>query len=100
MSISITSKREGFRRCGVAHSKEPTTYKDGQFSEDELKILKAEPMLEVMHTGGILRPNVPDTVKLVEAAETLEALAELAKDESRKGVTEAIEKRKGELTTA
>jgi len=47
MSIVIKSKREGFRRCGVAFSKEPTTFKDNKFSKAEMKVLEAEPMLSV-----------------------------------------------------
>jgi hypothetical protein len=45
--IRIKSKRHLFRRCGVAHPKGPVEYPDGRFSEDELEILKAEPMLNV-----------------------------------------------------
>lgn len=47
--IKITSEKEGFRRCGVAHPKEPTKYPDDKFSKKELKILKDEPMLHVEH---------------------------------------------------
>ncbi len=45
--IRITSKKEGFRRCGVAHSQKPTEYPDGKFGKKELAALKAEPMLVV-----------------------------------------------------
>lgn len=45
--IRITSKQDGFRRCGVAHTAQPAEYPDDQFSEKELKILKSEPMLVV-----------------------------------------------------
>jgi hypothetical protein len=45
--IRIRSKREGFRRCGIAHSEAPKDYPDGKFSKDELARLKAEPMLFV-----------------------------------------------------
>ena len=47
MLIRITSKKEGFRRCGIAHSEKPTIYPDDRFSAEELKILEAEPMLIV-----------------------------------------------------
>lgn len=43
------------------------------------------------------RPNVKETVKLVEAAESLADLEKLAEGEDRKGVLEAIEKRGQEL---
>jgi hypothetical protein len=45
--IVITSKREGFRRCAVAHPKKPTEHADDAFSKKQLKILRAEPMLTV-----------------------------------------------------
>ena len=101
--IRITAKKDGFRRAGVAHPKVAVEYPDDRFSKEELEALRAEPQLVV----GILeekkstpptRPNVPNTVKLVEAAETAEVLDELAKDEDRKGVTDAIAKRRDELT--
>ncbi|HWO99198.1 MAG TPA: HI1506-related protein [Methylococcus sp.] len=45
--IRITSKRHGFRRCGVAHPAAPTEYPDDRFTEEELARLQAEPMLTV-----------------------------------------------------
>lgn len=47
MPIKIISKRDGFRRCGIAHPAEPVVYPDGTFSQDQIKRLKAEPMLIV-----------------------------------------------------
>lgn len=102
--IRITSKKDGFRRAGIAHSKEPTEYQDDRFSKAELKQLKAEPNLTVEICADKKidppKPNVPDTVKLVEAADTLEALNVLAEGETRKGVLEAIAKRGDELEAA
>jgi len=45
--IRIKSKKDGFRRCGIAHPKEAVQYPDDRFSEKELAILKAEPVLIV-----------------------------------------------------
>ena len=45
--IVITSKREGFRRCGVAHAAGPTQWPDDRWTEAELAALMAEPMLTV-----------------------------------------------------
>ncbi len=45
--IRITAKKDGFRRCGIAHGKEPTDYPDNRFSKGDLEILQAEPMLVV-----------------------------------------------------
>ncbi len=50
--IRISSKVDGFRRCGIAHSKEPTDYPDKQFSAAELEALKAEPLLTVSEIKG------------------------------------------------
>lgn len=55
--IRIISKQDGFRRCGIAHPAAVTDYPDDRFSDDELAILKNEPMLIVqvlpdMETGG------------------------------------------------
>lgn len=45
--LLITSKIEGFRRCGVAHSVAPTEWNDDYFSDEQIARLKAEPMLTV-----------------------------------------------------
>jgi len=58
--IEIKSKREGFRRCGIAHSKQAVRYPDGRFAAGELAALKKEPMLTVTE---IAEPEKPDPVK-------------------------------------
>jgi len=45
--IPIRSKRARFRRCGIAHPAEPVEYPDDRFTEEDLKSLKADPMLVV-----------------------------------------------------
>lgn len=100
--IRITSKREGFRRAGIAHSKEPTEYADDHFSKAELKILQAEKML-IVETGEVKKTavkqlNVGETVALVANVEKLAALDSMVVGETRKGVIEAIEKKRAELT--
>lgn len=45
--VRITSKQDGFRRCGVAHPSGPTDYPDGTFTTDQLQQLQNEPMLVV-----------------------------------------------------
>ena len=47
--ICITSKHNGFIRCGVRHPSKPTEHADDRFSDEELEILKAERMLTVEH---------------------------------------------------
>jgi hypothetical protein len=45
--LIITSRVNGFRRCGVAHSSIPTEHSDERFTEEEQTLLRAEPMLTV-----------------------------------------------------
>ncbi|EOY3849971.1 HI1506-related protein [Klebsiella pneumoniae] len=50
--ITITAKRDGFRRCGVAHRDVPVTWTDGSFTDEQIAILCAEPSL-VVHLGPV-----------------------------------------------
>lgn len=45
--IIITAKKDGFRRCGMAHSVKPVQHNDDAFSPEQLEQLQAEPMLVV-----------------------------------------------------
>ena len=45
MTIVITSKYDGFRRCGIAHSSTAARYPDDFFSEAQLRALSKEPQL-------------------------------------------------------
>jgi len=47
MPIVIIAKKDGFRRCGVSHSGQATTWPEDRFTPEELAILQAEPMLVV-----------------------------------------------------
>ncbi|CNK22543.1 Uncharacterised protein [Yersinia frederiksenii] len=49
MPIQITAKRDGFRRCGMAHSDKTQTYADDHFSPSVLAELQAETMLVVSY---------------------------------------------------
>ena len=51
-AITITAKRDGFRRCGVAHRCVPVTFPDGHFTDEQIAILRAEPAL-VVHIGAL-----------------------------------------------
>lgn len=50
--ITITSKSDGFRRCGVAHRDVPVTWPDGSFTDEQIAILRDEPAL-VVHLGTV-----------------------------------------------
>lgn len=56
MAITITAKRDGFRRCGIAHSTHGTTYPDDFFTAVQLAQLKREPQLVVVE-GAELAPG-------------------------------------------
>lgn len=45
--IEITSKRDGFRRGGIAHSRTPVVHDTYAFSSAQLAAIRAEPMLTV-----------------------------------------------------
>ncbi len=46
-AVRIIARREGWRRCGVAHSIEPKIHEAGSFTEDEVRALLADPQLIV-----------------------------------------------------
>jgi hypothetical protein len=99
--IRISSKKEGFRRCGVAHGRRPVEYPDDHFSADELVILRAESMLEVEDIGDApARLNASDTIALIKAATTVEALDGLQSGEERISVLAAIAVRRKALEPA
>ncbi|CNJ92092.1 Uncharacterised protein [Yersinia mollaretii] len=77
MPIQITAKRDGFRRCGMAHSDKTQTYADGHFSPAMLAELKAEPMLVVSHVTEGQLENSDQSKELVQALAHIENLGEL-----------------------
>lgn len=58
--IRIVSKKEGFRRAGMAHSENPTLHDPEAFTEKQLAQLKAEPMLIVDEIDVKDAPSKPD----------------------------------------
>lgn len=81
--IRITSKQEGFRRAGMAHSIKPKEYADDKFSKEQLAALKAEPMLIV----EILEPNKTDEdLSLLTIAQLTKKISEFQPVEMLKGV--------------
>ncbi len=55
--IRIKSKQAGFRRCGIVHPAQWFEYPDDRFSDAEIKILEAEPMLLVERVGREAEPE-------------------------------------------
>ena len=95
--ITIISKKEGFRRCGVPHPSQPTNYPQDRFTKKEIEILKAEPMLTVVEKDDPEPIQANKAVALVKAATTTEELDTLAQGETRKSVVDAIAARRKEL---
>lgn len=104
--LIITSKKPGFRRCGVAHPAEPTDHPDGTFTPEQVAALHIEPMLVVIEALGAAEAeavltNKPapaaDMIALVKKAESIGALDNFAAGETRKTVLEAVEARRKEL---
>lgn len=100
--IIITSRKAGFRRCGIAHPAEPTEYADDAFTPEQIKALHAEPMLMVLEAGEaeaeLTNKPVPaaEMITLIKKA-SAEDLDQLAEGETRKTVLDAIEARRKEL---
>lgn len=88
MPIQITAKRDGFRRCGMAHSDKTQTYADDHFSAAQLKVLEAEDQLVVVRISDErLVSGSPGT-------DLQAALAEIAT------LTSSLNSKTSDLTTA
>lgn len=75
MPIKITARNDGFRRCGITHHRKPVVHPDDRFTDEELDILRAEPMLTVEYIEEEAEPVELDPEKL-----TAEQLRELLPD--------------------
>ncbi|EOD6656662.1 HI1506-related protein [Salmonella enterica] len=72
--IFITSKREGFARCGVRFSETTTPYPDDRFTPEQLAELEAEPMLVVSReSAGMTTTQATEQIsRLKDALDTAE----------------------------
>ncbi|EDC3659595.1 hypothetical protein GAG06_07505 [Salmonella enterica] len=72
--IFITSKREGFARCGVRFSETTTPYPDDRFTPEQLAELEAEPMLVVSReSAGMTAGQATEQIsRLKDALDTAE----------------------------
>lgn len=64
--ITITAKRNGFMRCGVAHKDTPVVWEDGAFTAAQITELKAEPMLVVYDGAQAPQGALEDGLKLLQ----------------------------------
>lgn len=72
--IIITAKKDGFRRCGIAHSAKRVEYPADAFTSEQLAELQAEPMLVVERVATCPAPVL--TKPLKEAVVVDPAVAE------------------------
>jgi hypothetical protein len=79
--IKITAKQDGFRRAGMAHTKEPKVYSDDKFGAAQIAALKNEPMLIV--------EEIVDDLTLLTVAQLVERLAKYQPTDVLKGVKKA-----------
>lgn len=68
MGTLIKATRDGFRRLGIAHSKAGTFYPDGELSESQLAVFRAEPQLVVVEgvQEDALQSNSEDLAELMQ----------------------------------
>lgn len=50
--LRIVAMKDGFRRAGMAHSTAPAEYPLSNFTAEQIKALKAEPLLVVQEFDG------------------------------------------------
>lgn len=65
--IRIRARRDGFRRCGVAHPAIPIEYPDDRWTAEELEMLQADPMLMVEVIAGGAEAEPPSDEAIGEA---------------------------------
>ncbi|MBN3045319.1 hypothetical protein H4F47_20655 [Pectobacterium brasiliense] len=73
MPIQITSRSDGFRRCGMAHSAKTQTYPDDHFTAAQLTVLESEPQLIVVRVTANAEKSSDTAKQLSDALEKLKA---------------------------
>lgn len=88
MALKITSKKDGFRRCGVEHPDKAVVHPDGKFNPEQIRRLKAEPMLiveEIFESGtgntDNSGKNTLNPVKNLNAKDAIKQIENLSLDE-------------------
>jgi hypothetical protein len=88
--IRIRSKTDGFMRCGVRHSSDWTLARDGQFTPEQIEILKAEPMLQVQEIEDDSSDDDPSKLTVKELTERLTTLGVAIPAMSKKADLQAL----------
>lgn len=71
--IRITSRTEGFRRCGVAHTTQGKDWPDDAWSKAQLARLEADPMLVVQRLEDAEEDADKDTTSSSSSSTTTRA---------------------------
>ncbi|AMO79719.1 HI1506-related protein [Obesumbacterium proteus] len=104
MPIQITAKRDGFRRCGMAHSDKTQTYADDHFSAAQLQVLEAEDQLVVVRLSDQeLAVNSTDiSDQLLSAQQKIDTLTDNLQTttEQLTAANAQVEKLNGDLSQA
>lgn len=67
-AVTISARREGFRRCGVEHPALAVPYEAGHWSAEELELLRATPELVVVEHGEDAPPAPAEVYEAAFAA--------------------------------
>ena len=91
MPIVIRSKKDGFRRCGLAHPAREVAHPDGRFTAEQVEALMAEPMLfvQVVEDRESEKPGSSDYEAMTVAA--------LKEELTRRGLEIPADARKPDL---
>ena len=81
--ITIKSKKAGFRRCDIAHPVEIVEYPNDRFTDAELAMLEAEPMLTVAVVPFPVFPEPAGSRNGKDGAEKTAAVPIAAKPKTR-----------------
>lgn len=93
MTIVITSKRDGFRRCGIAHPGKPTFYPDDFFTDEQLEALGKEPQLILAYAGEAIdqvKDVLDDTLSQTLSPEAPDAIPGTQSQASETVVTPVV----------
>lgn len=74
MPIIIRSTTEGFRRAGMAHSKQPKEYADDFFTSEQLALLEAEPKISITRVEAPPDEKEEDVARSVLEGMTVDKL--------------------------
>ncbi|KLU15432.1 HI1506-related protein [Xenorhabdus griffiniae] len=76
MPILITAKVADFRRCGIAHSDNTTSYPDDRFTAAQLRELQADPMLvvSVVNEADVQSPGADSQTQVAGLTEEVSRL--------------------------